>query len=222
MNTSLSKLIFLALVLVINSDNAFANLTDHDYVKNVKGDEGLIYSLSLSSKPVEHLFDALPKLRVYQYTGTKAAHVGKAFKRVVYPDIFSTQDNFKLQYNLPTANDGEMLVEIMDLSLSPSGAKAIWLSTFEQMYAAANAANADFIESEGAGLRVSHATKLKHAYLSFRKNDKSQFVALHNNRYLITLTLTNVSGLTSCTNVESYVQPYVQNVNTNPLDQKSN
>ena len=99
---------------VFAASAVFANTSatagsDADYAKTVKADGGVLYSLAKSSKSVMHIFDAMPKIRIYKYTGTAATkYFGKGDRgndksphgRVIYPQYVTNQDCYTLAYTL--------------------------------------------------------------------------------------------------------------------------
>ena len=58
--------VFAASAVLVNTSATAGS--DADYAKTVKADGGVLYSLAKSSKSVMHIFDAMPKIRIYKYT----------------------------------------------------------------------------------------------------------------------------------------------------------
>lgn len=102
------------------SITSFAQSTDADYAKTVKGEGIIRHSLAKTSKKVVHLFDALPKITTYQYTGTQYqfTRAQQVALRVFYPPYWSSSDEWELKVPVPTDTDkSSMTVSINDLGL---------------------------------------------------------------------------------------------------------
>ena len=104
MKKPITSLCVLLVSTVFTLTSAYAS-DDADYAKTVTGDNGVRYSLTKSAKSVMHIFDAMPKMRIYKYTGTEATkYFGKGDRgndisphgQVIYPQYVTNQDNYML------------------------------------------------------------------------------------------------------------------------------
>ncbi|TDL99557.1 MAG: hypothetical protein C4K58_06595 [Flavobacteriaceae bacterium] len=77
------------------------------------------HCLSFRSKEVVHMFDALPKYRLYQYSGSKFGSDSEIKEmgnnRFFYPTYQNTREEYEIEVYIPTYNDKYMVVTLLDL-----------------------------------------------------------------------------------------------------------
>ncbi|WP_428025692.1 hypothetical protein [Arcobacter sp.] len=77
------------------------------------------YCLQIGSKTVIHLFDVLPKMRDYGYTGDAAYNAPSNSHTIFYPTYQNSRQEYELtQYLKANKKSGEMIVTITDLDLA--------------------------------------------------------------------------------------------------------
>ena len=77
------------------------------------------YCLQKGSKTAVHLFDVLPKIRDYNYTGDAAYNAPSNSNTIFYPTYQNSGQEYELtQYIKADKNPGEMIVTITDLDLA--------------------------------------------------------------------------------------------------------
>ena len=230
---------------VFASSSTYAG-SDADYAKTVKADGGVLYSLAKSSKSVMHIFDAMPKIRIYKYTGTAATkYFGKGDRgndksphgRVIYPQHVTNQDYYMLAYTLPTANEASMLVQIDDYDLMDVGAKKQFADTVAEMKKMGVNAEMPAYEPAKPALLAAHHdmfavaqnskslhelkvserfADVSEAYVA-HQTDISYFTGLIKNRYLIKIQLSGVNSLKTTSDVEEYISEYMSNLSLKGL-----
>jgi hypothetical protein len=220
-------LVFLLYSLLLNYN--FASAAASDYAKSVVGQGGAVFALSNSSKSVMHVFDAMPKMALYKYTGSEYKDIYKIglnrgndkarHGTVVYPQHTTNRDHFTLFYPLKTAQDGgTMLVEIEDMDLAGVGYKTAVISTQDVVFNIAERLNQDFNLEHQVGMRpVTSFKGIDKAYIEFKPNEKSHFKGVMKNRYLVTITLSGVNALANCSDVEAYIADYVTQIGVEGL-----
>ena len=223
---------------------AFAD-DDANYAKTVTGDGGVRYSLAKNAKSMMHVFDAMPKMRIYKYTGTEATkYFGKGDRgndktphgRVIYPQHVSSQDNYALEYNLPTANESSMLVTLYDWDLADvdakkqhgelvaefkkmnipvppfeGGSKAKMLASHHEMFTVALASKS--LDEFKVSTRFAD---IDEAYVAYRA-DESYFTGVIKKRYSIMIKINGVYTLKSTDDVEEYIASYVSKLSLKGL-----
>ena len=187
-----NSLVFLFYSLL--SDCTFASAAASDYAKSVVGQGGAVFALSNSSKSVMHVFDAMPKMALYKYTGSEYKDIYKIelkrgndearHRTVVYLQHTTNRDHFTLFYPLKTAQDGgTMLVEIEDMDLAGVGYKTAVISTQDVVFNIAERWNQDFNLEHQAEMRpVTRFKGIDKAYIEFKPNEKSHFKGVMKNR----------------------------------------
>lgn len=111
------KFLFLCIFL-----NAQSN--DSSYWKTFTEPNGINHSLSVASKNVVHLFDAMPKYWLYKYRGSEYlkkdySDLLKAKKLIVhYPTFINSGQEHEIKVLINTDNERYMTVTLSDLKVS--------------------------------------------------------------------------------------------------------
>ena len=115
----------IASLILLFSFSAFAEWSDKSYFKVTRDPQGVPHGLSFESKAVVHAFDALPKIRTYQYSGTKYSNLaagkgdGAGYEPSMhYPPHWTSSDKSTVWVEIHADNDlGLMKVELTDLDV---------------------------------------------------------------------------------------------------------
>lgn len=93
---------------------------------------GILHCLLISSGTVSHVFDAMPKVWLYKYTGSRFlkneySELMKENKLVVhYPTYVNSSQEFQIEVLIPTGDEQYMTVALMDLNAADEyGARKI-------------------------------------------------------------------------------------------------
>lgn len=110
---------FLFLTFIVN-----AQTNNSSYWKTYTEPNGIQHSLSVASKNVVHLFDAMPKYWLYKYSGSENlkkeyADLLKAKNLIVhYPTFINSHQEFAIEVLIHTDKDKYMTVELTDLNVA--------------------------------------------------------------------------------------------------------
>lgn len=113
------KKIFLVLSMVY-SCSLFAQSDKLDGMcSKIVKDAKYNYCLQVGSKTAIHLFDVLPKMRDYNYTGDAAYNAPLNSNTIFYPTYQNSGQEYELtQYIKTDKKSGEMIVTLTDLDLA--------------------------------------------------------------------------------------------------------
>jgi hypothetical protein len=231
------KLLAVFVTLVVMLTNAYAG-SDSDYAKTVTGEGGVLYSLTKTSKSMMHVFDAMPKIRLYKYSGTAATkYFGKGDRgndksphgRTFFPSVITNHQYYEMEYNMPTANEKNMSVIITDLDRADEGTKIEYDALvaefkklglpspppYEKPKAVMLAVHRELFEGvaknskDAQKLRVStRFSDIDEAYVAGYDTNR-YYEGMVKNRYLIKINLSDVDTLNSTDAVEAYIDDYV-------------
>jgi hypothetical protein len=127
------KIVSVFLLAMLTLSSAYAG-TDADYTKTVTGQGGALFSLSKGdAAALVSVFDAIPKIYLYKYTGSQMKDIYKLavdrgndkspHGRIIFPPHSSNQDYHVLEVDLPSGNEGSMKVNVDDLDMAEIGLK---------------------------------------------------------------------------------------------------
>jgi hypothetical protein len=236
------KLLSAFLMAMFTVASAYAG-SNADYTKTVTGQGGALFSLSKGdAAALEASFDAVPKIYLYKYTGSKLKDIYKLgldrgnekspHGRIIFPTVISNQDYHLFELNLPSANEGVMQVGIDDLDLMEIGLKKQFADMeieFKKMGIAMPATPPPGSQKAQALSihRQMYGVAMQSKRLDFRiskkfaaiddayvefKPEESFFTGTVHGRYLFKIKLIGIQGLGSCDDVEKYIDNYVSQI----------
>lgn len=116
----MKKLLFLKFLFLTLFLNAQTN--EVSCYKKFTEPDGSHHCLAIASKAVSYIFDAMPKIWLYKYTGTEFgkkeySDLLKSDKLFVhYPTFINSSQEYEIEVNISTENDRYMIVSILDLN----------------------------------------------------------------------------------------------------------
>jgi hypothetical protein len=142
----MKKLVFLVCLVFSLSLSAQSGNLDGICSKIVK-DSKYNYCLQIGSETAIHLFDVLPKIRDYKYTGDTAYNNSTNGSTIFYPTYQNTGQKYELkQYIKTDKGNAEMVVTLTDLDLADILKKAELEQTMLQMQKQLTATGIDIPE----------------------------------------------------------------------------
>jgi hypothetical protein len=194
--------------------NVLSQKTNNDgYIKTVIVNNQK-FALIESSKNMETVFDALPKIASYK--GPIWFFNKKVF---LLSDVVSTDNYFtmtcsyKSDKKIPDSNGDEsvMKVKVLDLQQLTAEQENTIINSQKLMFQAVKADEIDLNPSTMSGAMGTEFNNIDFGYIFYKENS-SLFSGLIKNRYLITLSLENIIGLKGCKDVKIYIEDYLNKI----------